>query len=259
MLQVLLVDDEEIAVNALKRRVNWSKYEVEQVFTANSMQQAQDIFQREKIHFMLCDIEMPRGSGLDLYEWVKVYYPETECIYITCHPEYSYIRRALKLGSADYILKPIDYQELDEIILQLVERLKRQRKTEQIPEDIVRRLVEEEGKQKRDDTIQEVKRFILEHIQETIYVEEIARHVHLNEQYLMRIFKKETGMSLLEFVTIERIKLAKELLEKTNYPINKVADCVGYGNYSYFTKIFKRYENMSPKEYRQHSEAGKTT
>ena len=87
------------------------------------MQEAQEIFRQQKIDFMLCDIEMPNGSGLELFEWVKIYYPLTECVYVTCHPEYKYIRKALKLGSADYILKPIDYEELDEVLCELVKRL----------------------------------------------------------------------------------------------------------------------------------------
>lgn len=252
-MQALLVDDEVVALNALRRRVDWGKYGVEQVFTANSMRQAQEIFEAETVDFMLCDIEMPQGNGLELFEWVKIYHPATECIYVTCHPEYEYIRRALKLGSADYLLKPIDYGELDEILGQLVERLNRERATEAIPADILMRLAGEEAKKKQDDVVHQAKRYILEHIQEDIYVEEIAKQVHLNAQYLMRVFKKETEMSILEFITAERIGLAKELLANTDYSINKVADCVGYGNYSYFTKVFKRYVNVSPKTYRQNS------
>ncbi len=250
-LQALLVDDEVVALNALRRRVDWGKYGVDRVFTANSMGQAQEIFESETVDFMLCDIEMPQGNGLELFEWVKIYHPATECIYVTCHPEYKYIRKALKLGSADYILKPIDYEELGEILGQLVERLKRERATEAIPADILKRLAGEEARKKQDDVVHQVKRYILEHIQEDIYVEEIAQQVHLNAQYLMRVFKKEEDISILEFITTERIRLAKELLAGTDYPINKVSDCVGYGNYSYFTKVFKRFTGQSPKAYRQ--------
>ena len=249
-MQALLVDDDTIAVNALKRRVNWEKYGVGRIFTAYSMQQAQEIFRTEVIDFMLCDIEMPQGNGLELFEWVKVYYPAAECIYVTCHPEYEYIRKALRLGSVDYILKPIDYAELDEILVQLAERLGRKRDVEEIPAEILRE-IEHEAEKKPDDAVQMAKRFILEHIQENIYVEEIAEQVHFSTQYLMRLFKKETDMSILEFITVERIRLAKELLAKTDFPVNKVADSVGYGNYSYFTKIFKKYEKVSPRTYRQ--------
>ena len=53
MLHIILVDDEVVSVNALKRRVDWKLYGVDEVFTANSMHQAQEIFKKEKIDFMI--------------------------------------------------------------------------------------------------------------------------------------------------------------------------------------------------------------
>lgn len=254
-MNALLIDDEIVAVTALKRRVDWSRYHVDQVFTAQSMQEAQEIFKQQKIDFMLCDIEMPNGSGLELFEWVKIYYPLTECVYVTCHPEYKYIRQALKLGSADYILKPIDYTELDEVLTELVKRLEKSADNsehiEKIPEEIMQKVLQQNLPPEQDQVIRDAKQFILEHIQETIYVESIAKYVHLNEQYLMRLFKKETGMTILEYITSERVAMAAELLVETNFSIVTVADSVGYGNYSYFTKIFKRCMGDSPKLYRQ--------
>ncbi len=253
-MNVILVDDEEVAVNALKRRVDWKKYGVDEVYIAHSMQEAQDLFREKVIDVMLSDIEMPQGSGLDLYEWVKIYYPAVECVYVTCHPEFEYMRRALQLGSADYILKPIDYEELDEVLSKLVERVRRQRRIESIPTQIMQKASGEEEEKEKADVVSTVKRYVREHIQEDIYIADIAKQVFLNEQYLMRTFKKTTGVSILEFITNERIWLAKELLTNTNYPINRVADMVGYGNYSYFTKIFKRNVGMTPQAFRQSCE-----
>ena len=200
---------------------------------------------------MLSDIEMPQGNGLDLFEWVKAYYPTVECVYVTCHPEFDYMRKALQLGSADYVLKPIDYGELDVVLSQLVERVRRQRRIESIPSEIMQKASGGEDERPKDDVITTVKRYVREHIQEDIYIADIAKQVFLNEQYLMRTFKKTTGVSILEFITNERLWLAKELLTNTSYPINRVADMVGYGNYSYFTKIFKRNVGMTPQGYRQ--------
>ena len=87
-MNVILVDDEEVAVNALKRRVDWKKYGVDEVYIAYSMKEAQKLFQEKVIDVMLSDIEMPQGNGLDLFEWVKSYYPAVECVYVTCHPEF---------------------------------------------------------------------------------------------------------------------------------------------------------------------------
>lgn len=250
-MTVILIDDEEVAVNALKRRVDWQKYGIDRVLIAGSMKQAQEVFRQEHIDAMLCDIEMPQGNGLELYEWVKIYYPEVECIYITCHPEYEYMRKAMQLGSVDYILKPIDYQELDQVLERMVRRRSRKSVTLKIPESIVIQEAKFQSGCSKDQLVNKVKRYILEHIQETIYISDIASMVYLNEQYLMRIFKKETGWSILEYITDERLRLARELLVSTDYAVKQVADLVGYANYSYFTKIFKRSTGQPPLAYRQ--------
>ena len=109
----------------------------------------------------------------------------------------------------------------------------------------------QESREPHNTMIHTAKEYILRHIQDDICIDDIAEEVHLNAQYLMRLFKKEMGVSILEYITDERIKIAKELLVRTDYPINQVADSVGYSNYSYFTKIFRRATGESPKQYRQ--------
>ena len=126
-MKLLIVDDEIRAVQALVKRVNWQEYGFELPLAAYSMAQAQGVFQQQEIYLMLCDIEMPQGSGLELFEWVKTYYPLTECIFVTCHDEYSYLRSAMQLGSCDYLLKPINYTLLQEALKNVVERIQRRK------------------------------------------------------------------------------------------------------------------------------------
>lgn len=251
-MNVILIDDEEVAVNALRRRVDWNKYGADEVYIAGSAGQARELFQEKVIDVMLSDIEMPQGGGLELFEWVKTYYPAVECVFVTCHPEFEYVRKAMQLGSADYILKPIDYEELDEVLSRLTERVRHRRRGEEAapPED-VGGAAEKGNEGEKQDIVGEVKRYVREHISEDIYIADIARQVYLNEQYLMRTFKKVTGISVLEFITDERVRLAGELLVSTDQPVRQVADSVGYGNYSYFTKLFKRNTGLTPQAYRR--------
>lgn len=250
-MNVILIDDEEVAVNALRRRVDWKKYGVDEVYIAYSAGQAQELFQEKAIDVMLCDIEMPQGSGLELFEWVKTWYPAVECVFVTCHPEFEYMRKAMQLGSADYILKPIDYGELDVVMSRLVERVRHRHRMEAIPPKVLGRVADERDEREKQDIVGTVKRYVREHIQEDIYIADIAGQVYMNEQYLMRTFKKTTGISILEFITNERLWLARELLANTDYPVKQVADNVGYGNYSYFIKLFKRNTGMTPQAYRR--------
>ena len=250
-MKAIIVDDELIAVNALKRRVNWNKYNIDEVFTAGSMNKAIEILKVEDIELMLCDIEMPAGSGLELFEWVRTYSTDTECIFITCHAEYEYMRKAMKLGSMDYLLKPIDYEELDKILISAVKRIKEIKETTEEEKVIIKKIVDSKNKKLVENPIDNAKRYIRENISENISIKDISENVFLNPQYFMRIFKKETDMSVLEYITKERIDLAKKLLATTDFPINNVAICVGYDNFSYFSKIFKRNTKMTPAEYRK--------
>ena len=82
MKTAMIVDDEVVVVRALRRRVEWEKFGIGQVYEANSMKQAIEIFKQNEINVLLCDIEMPEGTGLELFEWVKGYFPYVECIYL---------------------------------------------------------------------------------------------------------------------------------------------------------------------------------
>ena len=258
-MNVILVDDEPVAVNALRRRVDWEKFGVEDVYIANSMRQAQDLFSSREIHVMLCDIEMPQGNGLELFAWVKTYYPEVECVFITCHPDFDYMRKAMQLGSADYILKPIEYEELDRILVALTQRVRKRKERMRMPKEggsaipshVQQKLAAEDRRRSADNAVSKVIDYIHSHIHEQIYIADLAERVFLNEQYLARMFKKAKGVSILEYITRERLKLAQELLLSTDYPINRVADSVGYDNYSYFARIFKRETGVTPQEFRQ--------
>lgn len=253
MRTAMVVDDEVVAVRAMKRRVHWEALGIGRVLEANSMKQAMEIFEKEDSDLLLCDIEMPEGTGLDLFEWVKGYFPYVECIYVTCHPDFEYMRRALKLGSFDYILKPIDYEELEEILQKAIERCD--------VNSVVKTHVHQRARQhfsggqnftpNSAEMIETVKNYVKAHIQDEISMEDIAEVVYLNPQYMVRMFKKQEGISILEYITNERIAMAQVLLRETDYTIYQVADRVGYPNYSYFSRVYKKMTGKTPQEYKK--------
>ncbi|MBN2222981.1 MAG: helix-turn-helix transcriptional regulator, partial [Vallitaleaceae bacterium] len=75
--------------------------------------------------------------------------------------------------------------------------------------------------------------------------------VHVSAGYLGRIFKKQTGMAISDYIIKKRIIVAKQLLMKTNLSITDISSRVGISYSSYFTKVFKDNVGMTPQEYRQ--------
>ena len=93
--------------------------------------------------------------------------------------------------------------------------------------------------------------YVNTHYSEDINRDTIAEVVRLNSDYTARLFKKEMGTSLVNYIIQKRISVAKHLLQNTNFPVNSVSDKVGYGNYSYFTKLFKKETSFTPIDYRK--------
>lgn len=250
-MKVLLIDDEIVALNALKKRVDWLKYGFTEVLTVQDAALAKEVLANHDIDLMISDIEMPGEDGLSLIAYAKDTYPLVECIFVTCHAKFDYIKKAMKYKAWDYIVKPIDYEELDGLLLQFRE-YKRKVKQKADIEYLVKKTQGEKSEptENGEGRLVIVKQYMEEHIHEQIHAEDLARLVHVNSQHLMRIFKKETGQSILEYITGRRIEIAGNMLKETDSTINFIADCVGCENYSYFTKLFKRYTGFTPSEYR---------
>lgn len=253
MKTAMIVDDEIVAVRSLKKRVEWEGFGIGRVYEANSMKQAIEVFKEREIDILLCDIEMPGGSGLELFEWVKGYFPYVECIYVTCHPDFEYIRKAMRLGSFDYLLKPIDYEELKGVLKKAVERADAHLPVKEHVHQKARKYLNDDSAPMQGalDVTERIKKYVKEHIQDEISMSDIAEVVYLNPQYMVRLFKRKEGISILEYITSIRIKTAAELLRKTNDSIYQVAGLVGYSNYSYFSRVFKKATGKSPQEYKK--------
>lgn len=111
-MRLLIVDDEPFAVEGILHCCDWTEYGIQEIFTAYSADEARGILKDKKVDVLICDIEMPDEDGLSLVGWVKEHSPWTESLFLTCHSEFAYAKKAINLGSFDYLLKPVDKEEL---------------------------------------------------------------------------------------------------------------------------------------------------
>ena len=260
-MKLLIVDDEVFAIQGILDGVDWDRAGFEQVLTANSYAQAVNLFLEHAIDLLVCDIEMPYGSGLELVEWVRQHFPATAVIFLTCHDEFSFAQQAIKLKCMDYILKPVPGERMTELLVKVRTMLEVQRREEAYREygkTYVQTLAG--GKEQRDeknDPLAVVEAHIKENLSEALVVEDLAKLVYLSPDHLTRLFKKKHNKTLIDYITQQRMFLAKELLDSGIMSIGMVAASVGYPNYSYFTKQFKRHYGITPREYRHRkSETG---
>lgn len=105
---------------------------------------------------------------------------------------------------------------------------------------------------KNDDRISnKVVQYILSNYHRKISLENISNIVGMNVDYIGRIFKKETSMTVTDFIRMVRLKKAKELLLNTDFQIDNIADMVGFSDSFYFSKVMKKSDGLSPNQWRK--------
>lgn len=258
MMNLLIIDDEIEIINGIIAGVRWENLCFRNVYKATSIEESKRLFGQDSIDIVLCDIEMPDGSGLDLLDWIRVQYPKTVRIIMTCHEEFDYARRAIALDCKDYMVKPIVYEELEDKLLNMAKEINRNEENDKYQafgrewmKQIVREGEVQEGRASKEEIIEQVKSYITANLQEELKIESLAKKFYLSADYLSRLFKKEEGIGIGDFILEERMFLARELLKEGRLSIARVAYECGYDNYSYFTKIFKKRYGLTPREYGQ--------
>lgn len=105
--------------------------------------------------------------------------------------------------------------------------------------------------QGRNDALRRVLKFIDEHLQGDISLNEVAEAAYLSPNYLSQLLKKQTGMAFVEWLTARRMERAQHLLAHTRERISRVANAVGFTDEAYFTRRFRQRFGQSPSEYRK--------
>ncbi|QHW31710.1 helix-turn-helix domain-containing protein [Paenibacillus rhizovicinus] len=115
---LLVVDDEEIAVRGITEGIDWSGLPLARILSALDAEEAKQIFNEQPIHVMISDIDMPMENGIQLLKWVNAHSPATKTIFLTGHADFRFAQQAVQLNSFDYLLKPIDHEMLKSCVEQ---------------------------------------------------------------------------------------------------------------------------------------------
>jgi two-component system, response regulator YesN len=98
--------------------------------------------------------------------------------------------------------------------------------------------------------VEKAKSFIANNISNPITVKDVADHVNLSAEYFTKLFKRATGQNIKDYIARSKISAAKEMLEHSNLSVSMITLELGYSYFSHFTQVFKKYEHITPSEYR---------
>ena len=123
MYKVLLVDDEYMITEGLKRLIPFDKWDMEVVATANHADDALDYVREHSVDIVISDVNMPDKTGLEMIGEMKELLPNAYYILLSGYQEFDYVKKALNLNVVDYLVKPVDKVELERLLEKIASQL----------------------------------------------------------------------------------------------------------------------------------------
>ena len=241
MYSLIIVDDEIKIREGLVNLFPWEQngYQVTGQF-ANGLQ-ALEYIKSHNVDLVLTDIRMPVMSGIDLSRHLASDYPDLPFVFLTGYQDFSYMHTAILNHASDYLPKPIKYEDLYtcfERIRQILDE------RHHVDTQVHGGTSSYYGK-----IISEICSYLQENYQNAT-LEEAASRVNLSPNYLSKIFKEKAHVGFSEYLNELRMKKAAELLCDISYKHYEIAYRIGYDNPKNFSRAFKQYYKISPREFR---------
>lgn len=238
MYKVIIIDDEP-----------WTIIDIEQTFALNDMgfeiidsfrtpTKALAAIASKKPDLVITDIRMPGMTGLELMQKIRSQHINCEFIIVSGYSDFAYAQEAISYGVSGYCLKPLNPQETTLCLKRVKDILDKRSKPISSSNYI-------------DNNFENLRNYIATHFSESLTLKSLAANFDMNPNYCCSLFTKYLGQTFSQYLTELRINEAKSLLKTTTYPLESIATLVGYNDYFYFSKVFKKHCSYSPKEFRK--------
>lgn len=248
-MNIIIADDEELIRLGLQKIMTNMELGINVIGSySNGMDAWTHIskLSEGELDVLITDIKMPLMDGLRLIEQMKD--KRVATIVLSGFGEFEYARRALRFGVRDYLLKPVDKASLYDLLV----RIKQERSDRGNPGTQAGTADREEpSKEREHHVIERMKAILEQEYDKNFEMERMAETVGMSANYLSRLFKQETGVTITEYLIDIRIEKAKQFLtDHPNLKNYEISQLVGYSDPVYFNKLFKKMVGVTPKDYK---------
>ncbi len=241
MYRVVLIDDEKLIIEGLRKVVKWEDYRCEVVATASDAVNGAKIIRQFQPHILFTDIRMPGDDGLTMLAGLRSEYPNLQVIVLTGYRDFQYAQEAIRLGVARFLLKPSKMSEINEALATVTERLDKA-----APEEETDELHEHSG----SFLVRQATAYIENHYAEKLTLQDVADACYVSQWHLSKLLNKHTDGNFYDVLNAVRINAAKRLLRDPSLKIGEIGEMVGYADTAHFARVFKKLTGMSANEYR---------
>jgi len=246
--RAIIIDDEKWVVRSLISTIQDQKY-FKIIGEAYDGISGMEMIEKLKPELAFVDIRIPGMGGLEILHAAHTMKLGTLFIVISGYAEFAYAQKAMYYNAIGYCLKPFSKSELMDVMKKAYNILQSGTVKEE-PESKTTELVTPEPIKVNNKMVRIMLDYIKTHYCDDISIQILADLCSINTNYASQLFHQEVGETFSSYITKLRIKQAIHLLGTTDMTITAIAASVGYRDYFYFAKVFKKLTGITPTEYR---------
>ena len=261
MYSVLIVEDEPLMRQYLLNNLSLIHPEFQVVNVARNGKEAVSVLEKTAFDLIITDIQMPGMDGLSFVKQLRDAGSGIPVIILTGYDEFEYARAGLRLGVAEYLLKPLNDSELCRVLEAIKGKIETKRNSVYLPDswtdesirDFLSRCFSGTNPNSEQANLSErAAAYISSHFTEPITQADVADALGITPAYLSSIFHEEKGESYTKFLTrLRMIQSAMLLKSNPDLTISAIAEQCGYLSDKHFISVFKKFFGTTPNEYRK--------
>lgn len=266
MYKVVIIDDEPIIVEGLRKSVDWERFGCTVAGMAGSGEEGIRLIREVEPDIIFTDIRMSCMDGLTMIAAIRSEFPGAQIAILTGYRDFDYAQRAISLGVTRFLLKPSKMCEIMEALSVMTAKLceRDRERTVSSGEGNIQREGEmqepyrEEGTAKEEGAdsaagsflVKNAVSYIVEHCAEKLKLSDVADQVYVSQWHLSKLLNRYLGQNFSEILNGVRIEKAKEMLKDPALRIGDIAEEVGFSDMAHFSRVFKKVVGISANEYR---------
>jgi len=251
MYKVLIVEDEVLIRKRLVHGFDFNSLDCVVVGEARDGKEGYEKIKKTNPDIVLTDINMPVMDAFDMLERALDY--DFSAIILSGYDEFSNAQKAIKYGVNEFIVKPINEEELKNAILRAihqVEELKTFNLVKKMnPDFFANNHYGAPIKSIKDPVVKQMIKYIEKNYSEKILFKDVAKELGYSTTLMYDKFKNELNTTFNDYLNKYRINKSIELIKENNYLIYEIAERCGFSEYKYYNKVFKKYIGISTTEF----------
>ena len=242
--RVIIAEDEKLIAKNIAKHIETEKPCFKVCGIYSNGEDALNAIKQQPPDVVFTDISMPVMSGLELASKIHHTMNNVKCVIITGYADFQYAKEALHYGVKDYLLKPVDKDELHRVLKELELSLT----------DIyagVKAGNDQESSLSPEEIVKLVKEYVQNNYSGDLDLNTIAQNLGFSSSYLTKVFNRVDGITPSKYIRNYRMGIAKQLMNDKGMTLQQIAAAVGYNDPFHFSRSFKQTFGMNPTEYRE--------